>query len=90
MLHRKAEYLFVQFRQGVKNGTVEKPDNAGVEKSEPKIGFSRFLRVSGMFQGGSNKDRGLAALLYTKYKSDVKTKSEWEATVKDLLQKKAQ
>jgi hypothetical protein len=59
-------------------------DNQGKpEKPEPKTGLERYLQK---FPQSS----GITALLRLKHKADVKTISEWEVLIKELLHKKVQ
>jgi hypothetical protein len=59
--------------------------NAGEKKDKPnpKIGLERYLQKY-------PQNSGITALLRLKHKADVKTIPEWEAVVKELLNKKVQ
>lgn len=66
-----------------KTNTAENLESSTPAKTNPKkIGLERFLQLV-------PQDRGVMALLRSKYAMDVKTQEDWEMTVKNLLERNA-
>jgi hypothetical protein len=60
----------------------EKSNNGGKHINK-KMGLERYIQTF-------PQKSGITALLRLRHRADVKSKSEWEAVIKELLKKKVQ
>ncbi|MDR1048104.1 MAG: hypothetical protein LBL64_10030 [Treponema sp.] len=63
------------------NDDKDKDKDKKKDQEGPKIGLFRFLQLS-------PQKKGTEALLFSKYKFDVKTREQWEKLISDLLSQK--